>query len=253
MFDGVLFAYSTVTTIGYSDLTPTTNEGRFFYILYAMIGVPICTIVLVDWALYIEEFSHYLIRVTGFGQRLFRYDTRRYTAIGAELIILLPLAILFFVFYVFLGALLLRLWENGWTFADGFYAAFDAVTTIGIGDIRPANHHYYPLTLIYVTVGIAVASTCLTLAVSDMARMIHYGGRDVADCASKTVYFGSRRVRVCQLLEMAGKEWGVENGIVQDLIGKRLDVLVNEAFERRESEPQAEAQRIRNNLMESSL
>ncbi len=38
--DSTYFAVSTITTVGYGDLTPKTQPGRIFTILYMLIGVP---------------------------------------------------------------------------------------------------------------------------------------------------------------------------------------------------------------------
>lgn len=39
--DGVYFATTTVTTIGYGDLTPITTTGKIFTIFYSFIGIAI--------------------------------------------------------------------------------------------------------------------------------------------------------------------------------------------------------------------
>lgn len=46
-------------------------------------------------------------------------------------------AILFLCIYLALGAALFLLFEDGWTFFDGYYFCFITMTTIGFGDLVP--------------------------------------------------------------------------------------------------------------------
>lgn len=48
-------------------------------------------------------------------------------------------AVLFLCIYLAAGAGLLILWEDDWSFFDGFYFCFITMTTIGFGDLVPSE------------------------------------------------------------------------------------------------------------------
>lgn len=54
-------------------------------------------------------------------------------------------AILFLAFYLACGAALFLLFEDGWTFFDGYYFCFITMTTIGFGDLVPGVISQFPV------------------------------------------------------------------------------------------------------------
>jgi len=45
-FDGVYFAFVSLTTIGYGDITPVSNAGRSFWVFWAFIALPTTTVLI---------------------------------------------------------------------------------------------------------------------------------------------------------------------------------------------------------------
>ncbi|XP_050746561.1 potassium channel subfamily K member 16 isoform X2 [Drosophila biarmipes] len=73
------------------------------------------------------------------------------------------LAVGFLGVYLAAGAGLLLLWEDDWTFFDGFYFCFITMTTIGFGDLVPKKPNYMLLCTLYILIGLALTSTIIEL------------------------------------------------------------------------------------------
>lgn len=71
-------------------------------------------------------------------------------------------AVIFLGFYLAAGAVVFDLYEDGWTFFDGFYFSFITVTTVGFGDLVPGDYLMLYCTL-YILVGLALTSTIIEL------------------------------------------------------------------------------------------
>lgn len=67
MTDALIFCFSIVTTIGtasvyfnllsgYGNVTPETDKGRLFVIIYGLIGVPLTLIVMANLGKFLSQF-----------------------------------------------------------------------------------------------------------------------------------------------------------------------------------------------------
>ncbi|XP_060531000.1 uncharacterized protein LOC132704777 isoform X1 [Cylas formicarius] len=72
-------------------------------------------------------------------------------------------AVCFLFVYLAAGAGIFVLWEEEWTFFDGFYFCFITMTTIGFGDLVPKKPKYMLLCTLYILVGLALTSTIIEL------------------------------------------------------------------------------------------
>uniref|UniRef100_A0A0A9Z728 Open rectifier potassium channel protein 1 n=2 Tax=Lygus hesperus TaxID=30085 RepID=A0A0A9Z728_LYGHE len=123
-YNAFFFTLTTLSTIGYGNLYPSSNEGKMILIVYALIGIPFTTIILAR----LGDF---------FGSRLLRahhryknhvYDSRL-TLVLDVLIYLIPGIVIFI-----LAPTIFMKFED-WTFYQALYYAFITLTTIGFGDL----------------------------------------------------------------------------------------------------------------------
>lgn len=70
-------------------------------------------------------------------------------------------ALVFLGFYLSVGAAIFERWEN-WSFFDGFYFSFITMTTIGLGDLVPAEKLSL-LCTVYILIGLSLTSTIIEL------------------------------------------------------------------------------------------
>uniref|UniRef100_A0A8D8U251 Open rectifier potassium channel protein 1 n=3 Tax=Cacopsylla melanoneura TaxID=428564 RepID=A0A8D8U251_9HEMI len=124
-YNSFFFALTTLSTIGYGNLHPSTSLGRIVVIIYALFGIPLNGIVLTKLG---ELFSSTFITVHR------RYKTERYES-RAEMTIDIILYLIPGIFlFIFVPAIILVYFE-GWTFDESVYFAFVTLTTIGYGDL----------------------------------------------------------------------------------------------------------------------
>ncbi|XP_017085077.1 TWiK family of potassium channels protein 7 isoform X2 [Drosophila eugracilis] len=146
ILQAVFFSSTVLTTIGYGNIVPVTTGGRVFCICFALIGIPFTLTVIADWG------RLFATAVSVFGKHM--PSKTWFYAI---------LAVGFLGVYLAAGAGLLLLWEDDWTFFDGFYFCFITMTTIGFGDLVPKKPNYMLLCTLYILIGLALTSTIIEL------------------------------------------------------------------------------------------
>ncbi|KAI5727070.1 hypothetical protein M8J76_013636 [Diaphorina citri] len=110
-YNSFFFALTTLSTIGYGNLHPSTSLGRIMVIIYALFGIPLNGIVLTKLG---ELFS-------STSRMEMTFDIILYLIPGIFLFIFVPSVILVYF--------------EGWTFDESIYFAFVTLTTIGYGDL----------------------------------------------------------------------------------------------------------------------
>ncbi|KAL1505635.1 hypothetical protein ABEB36_005156 [Hypothenemus hampei] len=154
----VFFCSTVLTTIGYGNIVPMTLEGKAFCIVFALVGIPLTMTVIADWGrLFASTLSAVMKRIPPLPKSIRNAMVARRTSSYALS------AICFLFMYLAAGAAIFVLWEEDWSFFDGFYFCFITMTTIGFGDLVPKQPKYMLLCTLYILVGLALTSTIIEL------------------------------------------------------------------------------------------
>ncbi|CAH0669142.1 unnamed protein product [Spodoptera exigua] len=168
ILQAVFFSSTVLTTIGYGNIVPETFWGRTFCIAYALIGIPLTLTVIADlgrvFATLVSIIAKQLPAMPKCCSRVSEANPagqRSLYALGA---------VGFLFLYLSAGAGLFKMWEDDWTFYDGFYFCFITMTTIGFGDIVPKRPKYMLICTVYILIGLALTSTIIELVRRQYAR-----------------------------------------------------------------------------------
>ncbi|KAJ7370398.1 hypothetical protein OS493_032575 [Desmophyllum pertusum] len=162
----LFFAGTVVTTIGYGHVTPCTDGGRLFCIIYALVGIPLTWLMLSTLAQQINDWIGRALRCC-----YERVLQRKPAGIGIKTAaITLAMSVIMVLVIALFGCYL-----EGWRYLDGIYFGFITLTTIGFGDFVPLHPSenrdpegytwhvlvFTILSIIYFTIGLAIVSSVL--------------------------------------------------------------------------------------------
>uniref|UniRef100_A0A9J2Q138 Potassium channel domain-containing protein n=1 Tax=Ascaris lumbricoides TaxID=6252 RepID=A0A9J2Q138_ASCLU len=151
-WNAMLYAQTICTTIGYGHLYPSTNPGRVFTMLYAIVGIPLVLSILDDLDLEIFDLP-------------------------------IPIAIFVVIAWIFICSATFCIWERDWDYFVAFYFFFISLSTIGLGDITPTEPKYLLMLFIYIIIGLSLVSMCINLIQAQLERT-YEAGRNQLDSLS---------------------------------------------------------------------
>ncbi|XP_054616945.1 potassium channel subfamily K member 3a [Dunckerocampus dactyliophorus] len=158
------FAITVITTIGYGHAAPSTDGGKVFCMVYALLGIPLTLVMFQSVGERINTFVRYLLH------RLKKCLGMRQTEVS--MFNMVTVGLISCMITLCVGALAFSHFE-GWSFFHAYYYCFITLTTIGFGDyVALQNNHalqnkldYVAFSFIYILTGLAVIGAFLNLAV----------------------------------------------------------------------------------------
>ncbi len=128
---------------GYGHVTPLSEGGKIFCIVYALIGIPLTLIMF-------TAIAERLMIITGKLQ-IILMDTLSHLCKPFHIRLLhLTLILCFLAVFTFLiPAAIFCVLEHDWNFLDAFYYCFISMTTIGLGDYIPGDKPNQPNRVVY--------------------------------------------------------------------------------------------------------
>ncbi|WAR18394.1 LOW QUALITY PROTEIN: KCNK1-like protein [Mya arenaria] len=145
----LFFAGTVITTIGYGRVTPLSEVGKGFCIIYAIIGIPLT---LVMFTAIVERL---MIPIGWFLQWMMRKLGHIYKVFHIKLLHISLILIFLVVFFYLIPAAIYLSLEPKWNYLDAFYYCFISLTTIGLGDYIPGDSPDQALRPLY-----KLATTC---------------------------------------------------------------------------------------------
>ncbi|KAK0401787.1 hypothetical protein QR680_015970 [Steinernema hermaphroditum] len=215
-----LYGFGICTTLGYNRIAPITTKGRLFCMLYGVIGIPMTMIIIANVGQYLREFAG------NWRKKIEIYRSRRRESKieegevknveDASIEYVSIVLLLVFSAYIALGAWLLPLLNGQIDFINGLYYNFLCLTAMDFGQLAPQKVAFLPITFIYVCFGLAITTIAIEVG-SEYMKKLHYLGQRVKSVATTKIWFGSKHLKVRELLHAVGRKCGVEPEVIDGL------------------------------------
>ncbi|XP_071019744.1 potassium channel subfamily K member 3a [Oncorhynchus clarkii lewisi] len=158
------FAITVITTIGYGHAAPSTDGGKVFCMLYALLGIPLTLVMFQSLGERINTLVRYLLH------RLKNCLGMRRTEVS--MVNMVAIGFISCMSTLCVGALSFSHFE-GWSFFHAYYYCFITLTTIGFGDYvalqkdqaLQTNPKYVAFCFMYILTGLTVIGAFLNLVV----------------------------------------------------------------------------------------
>jgi potassium channel subfamily K len=149
--DSVYYSIVTVTTTGYGDYAPDTVGGRYFAMVYILVGLGVIF-------KFIAEFASYIIQ-TAQEHALNKLDddpNDDKAPHGAKIAI----SIIAMFITVVLGAAFFQ-WNEDWEFLDGFWWSFITTVTVGYGDLSLTKETSRIFSIFYIMFSVMIVAASI--------------------------------------------------------------------------------------------
>eukprot|EP00918_Siedleckia_nematoides_P053681 GHVU01117334.1.p1 GENE.GHVU01117334.1~~GHVU01117334.1.p1 ORF type:complete len:315 (-),score=51.81 GHVU01117334.1:787-1731(-) len=177
----LVYAATVFTTIGYGHIAPVTDYGRIATMIYALVGIPLCLVVMAGlgraetrilkclWAPFARLLSPSKVKQLSCvmdpktkKQVIVEEEVDNVYSVDEEFN--LPPIIALFVMALYLagGAFLYSEWE-GWSLLDSLYFIFISTSTIGFGDVLPDQTTFMLATQAYLLFGLSLVAMVLNV------------------------------------------------------------------------------------------
>lgn len=139
----LFFSATVITTIGYGHVTPLSEGGKIFCIVYALIGIPLTLILLTAFV------ERLMIPATLLLQFLNSRLGHLYQPFNIRIFHLSIIVTLVVILFYIVPSVVFAAIEPQWDFLDSFYYCIISLTTIGLGDYVPGDYPDQPYRLVY--------------------------------------------------------------------------------------------------------
>uniref|UniRef100_A0A0K0FMM1 Potassium channel subfamily K member 18 (inferred by orthology to a human protein) n=1 Tax=Strongyloides venezuelensis TaxID=75913 RepID=A0A0K0FMM1_STRVS len=176
--NSMFLAVTTYTTIGYGNITPKTNKGRFAVMIYAIVGIPLVLMILHKLGRYILlaleytwDMTIYAMEAVGGLKNGEKYKSK---ILDEERDSGIPVLVAMFVAFgwMFMCAAAFLFFEKDWDYFKSFYFFFCSLTTIGYGDVVPTSSDDMFIIFFFIIIGLSLVSMCINVVQLKLEQLV---------------------------------------------------------------------------------
>ncbi|KAK3748850.1 hypothetical protein QZH41_018737, partial [Actinostola sp. cb2023] len=220
------FSITVITTMGFGHIVPETFSGRLFCIVCALLGIPLNLLVLKNVGQTISRLITNIICKVEWSLR--RVESPKHQNVKCAVV-----SFSLMVAVILIGGGLDTIFD-GWTFFDGVYFNFIALSTIGFGDLFPRVETATKLDrlglgddgkrvfastvmMVYMIIGLSITSTVILSILNAIEEVSHIEVRWIRN-GSVHAIMSLRKLRTSK-------------GNIAGTGGQRQDIVITPAFE----------------------